>query len=96
MEFNVRFSTSATHDIDDIAKNITQLWSEKVKTNFLVAISEKLMILEKNPFIYRKSISKPNLRECVVNKHVIMYYAVDEDNREVIILSLKNTKQSFK
>lgn len=95
MEFNVRFSTRATHDIDDIAKYISQFWSEKVKTNFLVAISEKLLILEKNPFIYRKSISKPNLRECVVNRNVIMYYAVNEDNKEVVILSLKNTKQSF-
>ena len=72
-----------------------QFWSEKVKTNFLVAVSEKLLILEKNPFIYRKSFSKPNLRECVVNKNVIMYYAVDEANEEVVILSLKNTKQSF-
>jgi plasmid stabilization system protein ParE len=95
MEFNVRFSASATHDIDDIAKNIAQFWSEKAKTNFLVTISEKLLILEKNPFVYRKSISKPNLRECVVNKNVIMYYAVNEDNREVVILTLKNTKQSF-
>ncbi len=95
MGYNVRFTKSATHDIDDIAKNIAQLWSEKVKTNFLVAISEKLLILEKNPFIYRKSISKPNLRECVVNKNVIMYYAIDEIEHKIIILALKNTKQSF-
>ncbi len=93
MEYNVRLSTRATHDIDDIVDFIVQSWSEKVKTNFLVAVSEKLMLLETNPFIYRKSISKPNLRECVVSKNVIMYYAVDEVEREVVILALKNTKQ---
>lgn len=93
MEYNVRLSSRATHDIEDIANYLVQKWSEKIKTDFLVAISEKLMILEKNPFIYRKSISKPNVRECVVNKHVIMYYVVDEIEQEVVILALKNTKQ---
>jgi plasmid stabilization system protein ParE len=93
MEYNVRLSTTATRDIDDIIKYIVQSWSEKVKTNFLVAVSEKLMLLEINPFIYRKSISKPNIRECIVNKNVIMYYTIDEVEREVVILALKNTKQ---
>jgi hypothetical protein len=51
------------------------------------------MLLETNPFIYRKSISKPNLRECIVNKNVIMYYAVDEVEREIVVLALRNTKQ---
>ena len=90
MEYNVRLSTRVTHDIVNF---IVQSWSEKVKTNFLVAVSEKLMLLEANPFIYRKSISKPNLCECVVNKNVIMYYAVDEVEREVVVLALRNTKQ---
>nr|WP_299418288.1 hypothetical protein [uncultured Emticicia sp.] len=34
-----------------------------------------------------------NLRECIVNKNVIMYYAVDEVEREVVVLALRNTKQ---
>ena len=93
MEYNVKLSKRATHEIDEIAEYLVQFWSEKVKTNFLVAISEKLMIIEKNPFIYRKSNSKPNLRECVINKNVIMYYAVDEIEQKVIVLALKNTKQ---
>ena len=93
MEFNIRLSKRATHDIDDIVKYLTQSWSEKIKTDFLVTLSEKLMLLETNPFIYRKSISKPNLRECIVNKNVIIYYAVDEVEREVVVLALRNTKQ---
>ena len=93
MEFNIRLSKRATHDIDDIVKYLTQSWSEKIKTDFLVTLSEKLMLLETNPLIYRKSISKPNLRECIVNKNVIMYYAVDEVEREVVVLALRNTKQ---
>ena len=93
MEYNIRLSKRATHDIDDIVKYLTQSWSEKIKTDFLVTLSEKLMLLETNPFIYRKSISKPNLHECIVNKNVIMYYAVDEVEREVVVLALRNTKQ---
>lgn len=93
MEYNIRLSKRATHDIDDIVKYLALFWSEKVKTDFLVTLSEKLMLLETNPFIYRKSTSKPNLRECVVNKGVIMYYSVDEVEREVVVLTLRNTKQ---
>lgn len=68
MEYNIGLSKRATHDI---VKYLAQFWSEKVKTDFLVTLSEKLMLLETNPFIYRKSISKPNLRECVINKNVM-------------------------
>jgi len=93
MEYNIRLSKRATHDIDDIVKYLTHFWSEKIKTDFLFTLSEKLMLLETNPFIYRKSISKPNLRECIVNKNVIIYYAVDEVEREVVVLALSNTKQ---
>jgi len=93
MEYNIRLSKRATHDIDNIVKYLAQSWSEKIKADFLVTLSEKLMLLETNPFIYRKSISKPNIRECIVNKNVIMYYAVDEVEREVFVLTLRNTSQ---
>lgn len=59
MEYNIRLSKRATHDI---VKYLTHFWSEKIKTDFLFTLSEKLMLLETNPFIYRKSISKPNLK----------------------------------
>ena len=71
MEYNIRLSKRATHDIDNIVKYLAQSWSEKIKADFLFTLSEKLMLLETNPFIYRKSISKPNIRVLLWHKKLI-------------------------
>lgn len=93
MAYNVRLSSQAINNIDEIAVSLTEYYSEDVKLSFLVSVTEKLLLLEKMPFIYRKSISKPSVRECVVNKYVLMYYTVDVETSVVTVLALKNTRQ---
>lgn len=74
MAYDVRLSELAIFDIESIATYVALHWSENVKMNFLVDVSEKLILLETLPFIYRKSLSRPAVRGCVVNKHILMYY----------------------
>lgn len=93
MVYDVRLSNQAVKNIDEIAVSLAEYYSEDIKLNFLVNVTEKILLLEKMPFIYRKSISKPSVRECVVNKYVLMYYTVDVETSVVTVLALKNLRQ---
>jgi plasmid stabilization system protein ParE len=67
MAYKVRLSRQALRNIDDIAASLANYYSEEVKLNFLVDVTKKLLLLEKMPLMYRKSISKPFIREYLIN-----------------------------
>lgn len=93
MALNVRLSDRARADIEEIAEYLEQNWTEKVKMDFLIRITDQLQNISEMPHMCRASMSKPGVRECVMNKHIIIYYRV-VDNRLIDVLSIKNTRRN--
>ena len=93
MALNVRLSDRARADIEEIAEYLEQNWTEKVKMGFLIRITDRLQNISEMPYMYRASARKPGVRECVMDKHMIIYYKV-VDNRMINVLSIKNTRRN--
>ncbi len=82
----VYFSAEAEAQVEEIATYLGDNWSQKIKTDFLALLSDKLELIAQMPEMYRKSEKRPGLRECVINKQTVLYYKVQVDNIEVVAI----------
>jgi plasmid stabilization system protein ParE len=92
--YTVAITDQAEEDLDRIVEFIGLNWPAKIKTDFLASLSDKLQLLETNPFIYRASKKEPDVRECTVNRFIVMYYRVSESLQSVEVLSFKDNRSN--
>lgn len=81
------------HDIEDISQYLQDNWSEKVKIDFLIRLTEQFTLISKMPLMFRASAKKPDVRECVMRKNTVIYYRIVEE-RFVQILSIQSTRRN--
>lgn len=86
----VFITDTAKADIEFIASFLQENYSNKAKVDFLVKFSEKLLFIEKMPFMYAVSVKNPQVRRCVVNKNVACFYEVGDT--QIYILSVIDTR----
>lgn len=53
---------------------------------FLAALSEKVNAISQMPHIYIASRKKKGIRECVINKHTMLYYRVTPKAIEIVTI----------
>lgn len=87
----VCITDTAKSDIEFIATFLETNHSNKAKVNFLVKLSEKLLFVEKAPFMYPASPKNPQIRRCVVQKNVICFYEVSDTT--IYVLSVLDSRQ---
>jgi plasmid stabilization system protein ParE len=92
MSFTIIFSEKAQSNIEKIAEYLDGEWSENVKMKFLRDVSNAVKQLAIMPFMFPSSDKMEGLRRCVVNRHTVLYYRVNE---EIIgVINIKGTKQN--
>ncbi|MCF2496021.1 type II toxin-antitoxin system RelE/ParE family toxin [Dyadobacter chenhuakuii] len=91
MALNVRLSDRARADIEDISTYLAENFSEKAKIDFLIRLTDQLKLISEMPLMFRASITKAGVRECVLNKHTIIYYQATDEL--VKVLTIRNTKR---
>ncbi|QRR03105.1 type II toxin-antitoxin system RelE/ParE family toxin [Dyadobacter sandarakinus] len=61
--------------------------------DFLARLTGQIDLISRMPYLYRVSAKQPNVRECILNKHTIIYYQVVNDEK-VVILTIRNTRRA--
>lgn len=83
---------TAKEDIEQIVSFLQGAYSQKVKTDFLTAFSERLLLIEQMPFMYQASEKNPDVRRCLVHKHIACYYRVTDE--AIIVLAVIDTRMN--
>lgn len=83
---------TAKEDIEQLTLFLQETYSQKTKTDFLTAFSERLLLIEKMPFMYQASDNNPDIRRCLIHKNVACYYQVTDDH--VLILAVIDTRMN--
>jgi plasmid stabilization system protein ParE len=91
MALNVRLSDRARGDIEEISAYLAENWSEKTKLDFLIRLTDQLKLISEMPYIFRASAAKKDVRECILDKHTIIYYQVIGETIQV--LTIRNTRR---
>ncbi len=92
MELEVRLTDRARADIEDISKYLQNNWSEQVKIDFLVRLNDQFKLISKMPLMFRASAKRSGIRECVMQKHTLIYYRIVEEGF-VQIVSIQSTRR---
>lgn len=82
----VYFSKEAEDQLEELIAYLGDVWSQRIKTDFLVLLSDKLERISQMPELYRKSEKRPGLRECVINRQTILFYRVGVSDIEVVAI----------
>jgi plasmid stabilization system protein ParE len=92
MKYTVVLSEQAKSNIEKTVEYLIKEWSKNVSKQFLFDVSKTIKQLKKMPYMFPPSEIEPEFRRCVVNKHTVLYYQIEED--VIQILEIKGTRQS--
>jgi len=88
---NVRFSRLSVLKLEKLLEYLKEEWSEETKKKFLKSLNAKVESIKKNPKAFPSSILESNLRKCVVTKHTIILYEIQDDS--IFIMNLNDSRQ---
>lgn len=94
MEFlrNVEFSITAEKRIDDIVNYLENVFSEKVKFNFLKKLHLSINAIKIDPKSFPISEYNITVRKCVVTKQTTIFYRFN--SKKITIVSVFDTRQN--
>ncbi|HAK76437.1 MAG TPA: hypothetical protein DCR35_00565 [Runella sp.] len=83
-------TNTAKEDIESISFFLESNFSNRVKTEFLLRLSEHFALIESMPFMHQVSEKNPLVRRCVIHKNAAFFYQVTEEL--IIILAVFDTR----
>jgi plasmid stabilization system protein ParE len=94
MKYEIIFSQTALSTLDDLKIIIEEKWGQKVANTFLSNTWRVLSLIEENPFLFKKSENRPEIRLGMVDRHTSFLYEVGE-NKVHILCFWNNKVQPF-
>lgn len=91
MDYQVIWSEDARENYCAIATYLLDVHSFNVADRFTDTVADKVLLLEKTPFIGRRLETLPSVRKFPIEPYTMLYYAVVE--KKVIILNLLDTRR---
>jgi plasmid stabilization system protein ParE len=92
MKLEVRFTEEAEKNLQDIVTYLEEVWNQKVVDEFISDIDEQIERIVEMPFLFQKTEKRENVRKCLINKRVALFYKVTES--EIFLLSFRSTLQN--
>jgi plasmid stabilization system protein ParE len=92
MRLEVRFSEEAEKDLQDIVTYLQEVWNEKVVDEFINEIDEQIDRIAEMPYLFPKTEKRENVRKCLINKRVALFYKVTENI--IFLLSFRSTRRN--
>lgn len=91
-EYEILITQQAEDELDNIVYFIQSQWPERIKTDFLAAVADKMRLLTTMPYMYKASAAEPTVRACLVSQQVTMYYRVNESTHTIEVLSFRDNR----
>jgi addiction module RelE/StbE family toxin len=92
MRLEVRFTEEAEKDLQDIVSYLEEVWNEKVVDEFISEIDEQIARIAEMPYLFPKTEKRENVRKCLINKRVALFYKVTENI--IFLLSFRSTRRN--
>ena len=91
MRIEVRFTEEAEKDLQDIVTYLEEVWNEKVVDEFISEIDEQIDRIAEMPYLFPKTEKRENVRKCLINKRVALFYKVTENI--IFLLAFRSTRR---
>lgn len=94
MSYTVKWTARAKYDVQAISDFILIHWEPIIVSRFLDLVEDKIEFILENPHRYNATKHFTNARKVIVHKHVTLFYTIDEELKEIILLSFFDTRQN--
>ena len=92
MRLEVRFTEEAEKDLQDIVTYLEEVWNEKIVDEFISEIDEQIDRIAEMPYLFPKTEKRENVRKCLINKRVALFYKVTENI--ISLLAFRSTRRN--
>ncbi len=92
MRIEVRFTEEAEKNLQDIVTYLEEVWNEKVVDEFINEIDEQIDRISEMPYLFPKTEKRENVRKCLINKRVALFYKVTEN--VIFLLAFRSTRRN--
>ena len=92
MRIEVRFTEEAEKDLQDIVTYLEEVWNKKVVDEFISEIDEQIDRIAEMPYLFPKTEKRENVRKCLINKRVALFYKVTENM--IFLLAFRSTRRN--
>lgn len=83
----------AENSFNNVVAYLSVKWSEKTANDFIKRFEQVYELLDSSPGIYPFVNKSTRLQKCVLTKHNILYFRVENDN-VITILDVFDTRQN--
>jgi len=92
MSYFIHWTTEAKETFRQNIAYLEMDWNNTVINRFLDRVDEAIQNISENPFLYSSYQNSPDIRKCVVNKRIILYYRI-LDKQNIDLITFWNTYQ---
>lgn len=92
MSRKVVISKTAEQRLEKLFKYLIENWTQKVKSDFVKKLDNKIILLKEYPESFPESEKKKGLRKCVITKHTTMFY--EFNSNQINIITFFDTRQN--
>ena len=92
--FNILITPEAAADVSRINQYLLDNWSERVRDNFIKKLRKSVGVIQTMPLAYPVSVTKINLRKCVISPQTSLFYTMKGD--DIVIVSLLDNRMNYK
>jgi len=93
MSYTLRWTSESAKSLNQNLDYLADEWDNQVINSFLDRIEEVLETIKSNPKLYPLHRAKDNVHKCVVNKRIILYYKIVNE-QHIDLLTFWNTYQN--
>ena len=93
MSYLVNWTSRAEYTFDQNIQYLDEEWSNSVLNQFPDKVEAALEKISDNPFLYPLDKPSKNIRRCIINGRIILYYRIiDDENPDLLLFC--NTHQN--
>lgn len=96
MAILIMWSAEAIKTFDDNIIYLKNEWTEKEIKNFVRQSNFKILNIQQNPKIYRRSEKNKQVRKTSINKNITLFYKFIPAKNEVVLLTFWHNRQNPK
>ncbi len=92
MAFKIRWSEEAEESFDDVIQYLENKWTDKEIRNFVQKANKVIRQIQDSPYQFKGSTVE-SVRKALVNKHVSLFYNVNEKDNIIILYSFWDNRK---
>lgn len=92
MSYILRWTSESERTFNQNLEYLEEEWDYQVINNFLDRVEQVLKTIKANPQLYPLHRPKDNVRKCIVNKRITLYYKIMDD-QHIALLTFWNVYQ---